>query len=151
MNQCANARAVSLERCKRTAQSPSPHHPHPFFLFFPSLISTNSFFSLFLPSYYYLSLIFTITAVFTFHFSLTQLFFSLTLSPNHPSCYLTCSFHSLFIPFSVLLHCIALVCPIVSTFCLSALTFLSLCTLYPLLLFSKGLKGSIQQKERAIE
>lgn len=87
MNQCANARAVSPERCKRTAQSP------PLFLSFPSPGSFDLPFSLFLLSNYYLSLIFTNTVMFTFHFSLTNSFSQLII----PSCSLL---SYLFISFS---------------------------------------------------
>jgi len=90
MNQCANARAASLQRCKRMARSPSP----PLRTFSPSRFLDLLHFLQRLPfpltlslslSNCYLSLISTITAVFTFHFSLTHLLFSLTLLFVRPS------------------------------------------------------------------
>lgn len=87
MNQCTNTRAASLERCKRMpapllrALSPSSfldllHFPE-WLLFFFSLS-----FSL---SNCYLSLIFTITVMFTSDFSLTNVFFSSTPLLDYPS------------------------------------------------------------------
>lgn len=118
MNQCANARAASLERCKRMAQSPlppsstllrSPSFPPSFSSLFPFPLS-------FLLSNCFLYHIFTITAVFLFHFFLTHLFFSLTLLLDHPS---TVMLYFLFISFYV--H-FSLCSPIVS--CLSVPSFL---------------------------
>lgn len=119
-------------------------------LHFPPLSPLTLSFSL---SNCYLSLIFTITAMFTFHFSLTHLFFSLTLLLDHPSpvllSYLFISFSVHFILCSP--YCIAFVGAIISTFCLPALTVLSpelSLTLYPLLLFSKRGGKKVYRKKR---
>lgn len=159
MNQCANARAASLERCKRMAQSPLPP-PLPslslslLLPWFPSFSSVTPFFSLtlsFSPSNCYLPLIFTITAMFTFHFSLTHLFFSLTPLLDHPSPVLL---SYLFISFcDPLLYC--------TRWChhfyflppcaYSSFPELSL-TLYPLLLFSKkGKRKRGKEKKKCLE
>lgn len=127
MNQCANARAVSLERCKRMAQLHSPP-PYPlssswfFDLHFPQqLLSLSLSFNP--PSNCYLSLIFTNTVMFSFHFSLTNIFFLLTLLPYHPSLVLLSCSISFTVLFSVLTYCMALVAAIISTFYISALSF----------------------------
>lgn len=152
MNQCTNARAASLERCKRMAQSPLPpppslslpldllHFPHWLLSFFPLTLS----FSL---SNCYLSLIFTITVMCTFHFSLTHLFFSLTLLLDHPSPVLLSYLFILF--FVPLLYC--------TRWC-HHFYFLPPCsyssfpdlTLYPLLLFSeRGKKRKVYGKRKS--
>lgn len=138
MNQGANARAASLERCKRMAQSPSPPPSLSLSLpWSPSFSSVTPF-----PSraatylWYSLSPLCSHSTSVWHIYSFLSLFYSIILPL---SCFLICSFHSLFISFSVLLlYCISLV----PSFLLSAslLTVLSPeppQTLYPLLLFSK--------------
>lgn len=156
MNQCANARAASLERCKRMAQSPLPplhslspsccldllHFPPwlPFFshsLVFPPLTATYLSYS---PS----PLCSHSTSLWHIY-SFLSLFYSIILPL---SCYLICSFHSLFISFCDPPHCIALVGAIISIFCLPAPTVLSLSSpqlFILLLLFSK--RGKEREKK----
>lgn len=152
MNQSANAGAASLERCKRMAQSPllAPLQSPSFFLLLswsPSLfVSDSLFFSPALPfslSNCYLSLIFTITTMFTFHFSLTHLFSSLTLLLDHPSpVLLSYLFISFFVHFtlwsSIVLH------SLVPSFLFSASLLLQFfpwappSSLSPLIVFKEG-------------
>lgn len=112
MNQCANAGAASLERCKRAAQSPAALPPHPLSLPLASLISiflSNSpFLSPFpTPTATYLSyspsLLCSHSTSLWHVYSFLSVFY-LIIPPL--SCYLICSFHSLLMSFCVpLLYC----------------------------------------------
>lgn len=138
MNQCANARAASLERCKRMLASPLSlpgfllvlHSPPPF----PFSLSNCC-----------LSLTHTIAAaaaVFTFHFSLTNLFFSshsfFFLAPSSIPCpaILFVHFNSLFVSSREPPPPVPLCSyrrPLVPSFLFSAFVLLQLSpTLYPL-------------------
>lgn len=133
MNQRANARAVSLERCKRAAQSPLLVL---FFLPFASLIHVfycNLFFSF----NYYLSLKFAISVM----FSVTHALVFLAISHHPPSVpavllvhFIPCSFHSL--------DCLVLVGAIISTSWL----FPSVLQNSSSTLFSKSRKGRKKKK-----
>lgn len=111
MNQCANAGAASLERCKRAAQSPAALPPHPLSLPLASLISiflSNSpFLSPFpTPTATYLS--YSPSLLCSHSTSLWHVYFLSVFYLIIPplSCYLICSFHSLLMSFCVpLLYC----------------------------------------------
>lgn len=137
MNQCVNAGAASLERCKRMAQSPVP----PSTTTPPLLASLISFVSLSDSLY---SLIHSLSLSYCrrishihYHllcshstslwhvYSFLSYFLYSIIPPS--SCYVICSFHCLFTS-SCSHYCIALLGAIVSTFCLLCLTVLSLCS-----------------------
>lgn len=115
-------------------QPPTPIHSLSLLLLWSPFPQQLPFSLSFSHSNCYLSLIFTITAMFTFHFSLTRLFFSLSLLLDHPSPVLL---SYLFISFSahVILCSLIVLHLLVPSFLLSASPALTVLSLFSPKLF----------------
>lgn len=146
MNQCTNARAASLERCKRMLAPPLHSLTLSFFLpWSPSFSSVSPFFLSLspFPSLTATYLSYSLSPLRSHSTSLWQIysFLSLFYSITHPlSCCLICSFHSLLISFCDPLLYWARRCHrfyFLPPCSYSSFPALSL-TLYPLLLFLKS-------------